>query len=84
MSQAGHQRRSFRGGSHARILVVQAGPSELPQIRMLQSSFTRVGLLDLQASEGMWVCKSEIFINFDFTVLTGGVGSAEPHTFGER
>jgi hypothetical protein len=47
------------------------------------SSFTRVGLLGLQASEGMWVCKSEIFINFYFTPLTGPVARAELHTFGD-
>jgi hypothetical protein len=47
------------------------------------SSFTRGGLLGLQASEGMWVCKSEIFTNFDFTPLTGPVARTELHTFGD-
>jgi hypothetical protein len=81
MSQSAHQRRSFRGEAVPATWSFRLVPLRFRNLHA-PSSFTRVGLLGLQASEGMLVCKSEIFINFDFTPLTGPVGRAELHTFG--
>jgi hypothetical protein len=81
MSQSAHQRRSFRGEAMPATWSFRLVPAALPQ-SACSIVVTRVGLLGSQASKGTWVCKSEIFINFYFTLLTGSVGRAEPHTFG--